>query len=140
MTDQHRLGDLQLAIMRILWERGEATVAEVHDSLVPQRDLALTTIATMLRKMEDKGVVAHRAEGRQFIYQAVVRERDVKRTMLSELRERLFAGDPAAMVSHLLREEEISGDELSRLRALIADLERARGEDARDARKEKPRD
>ena len=61
------LGDLQHAIMAVLWERGEATTADVHEALQAERGLALTTIATMLRKMEDKGVVAHRAEGRQYI-------------------------------------------------------------------------
>ncbi len=130
MPETHRLGDLQLAIMHILWPRGEATVAEVHAAIESQRGLALTTIATMLRKMEDKGAVAHRVEGRQFIYRPLVREHEVKRTMVGELKERLFCGDSAAMVSHLLREEEISGDELSELKRLIATLERERkGED-----------
>ena len=60
---RHTLGDLQHAIMGVLWERGEATTAEVHEALREERGLAPTTIATMLRKMEDKGVVAHRAAG-----------------------------------------------------------------------------
>lgn len=126
MPEPHRLGDLQLAIMHILWNQGEATVAEVHAAIEAERGLALTTIATMLRKMEDKGVVDHRSEGRQFIYRPLVREHEVKRTMMGELKERLFRGDSAAMVSHLLREEEISGDELSELKKLIANLERER--------------
>lgn len=131
MPEAHRLGDLQLAIMHILWQQGEATVAEVHAAIESERGLALTTIATMLRKMEDKGVVDHRTEGRQFIYRPLVREHEVKRTMLGELKERLFLGDSAAMVSHLLREEEISGDELSELKKLIANLERERKGDRR---------
>ena len=61
------LGDLQHAIMRILWSAGEATSAQVHAALLVERGLAPTTIATMLRKMEQKGVVTHRAVGRQFI-------------------------------------------------------------------------
>ena len=65
---RHALGDLQHAIMAILWARGEATAAEVYEALREDRGLAPTTIATMLRKMEDKGVVVHRAQGRQFVY------------------------------------------------------------------------
>jgi len=61
------LGELQHAIMTVLWERGEATTGDVHEALRAERGLAFTTIATMLRKMEDKGVVTHRAEGRQFV-------------------------------------------------------------------------
>src|SRR4030042_858052 len=71
---RHTLGDLQHAIMAVLWERGEATAASVHEALREERGLAPTTIATMLRKMEDKGIVAHRAEGRQFVYRPTVTE------------------------------------------------------------------
>ena len=70
MTRSIQLGDLQLAIMRELWRAGEATVATVHAALQDERGLALTTIATMLSKMEKKGVVEHRSEGRQYVYRA----------------------------------------------------------------------
>ena len=89
------LGDLQHAIMRVLWARGEATSTEVHAALRAERGLAPTTIATMLRKMEDKGVVAHRSEGRQFVYRAAVSEGEVRRSMVGEVVDRLFAGNPA---------------------------------------------
>jgi predicted transcriptional regulator len=114
------LGDLQLAIMRVLWQRGEATVTDVHEALRASRGLAPTTIATMLRRMEDKGVVDHRQDGRQFVYRARVREEDVHRSMVAELVERLFDGDPAALVNHLLSEGEIGLAELDRLRRRIA--------------------
>jgi predicted transcriptional regulator len=124
MTDRHRLGDLQLAIMRELWRRGEAAVAEVHQALEPERGLAPTTIATMLRKMEDKGVVTHRSEGRKYIYRPTVSESAVRRTMVGELTERLFSGEVTALVGHLLSEYDIDADELDRLRSLIAEHER----------------
>jgi BlaI family transcriptional regulator, penicillinase repressor len=110
------LGDLQHAIMTVLWERGEATTAEVHEALLPARGLAFTTIATMLRKMEDKGVVAHRAVGRQFVYRPTVSEDLVRRSMVGELVERLFGGDPSALVAHLVSEHEIDGGEVEDLR------------------------
>ena len=124
MPRTHHLGDLQLAIMRILWERGEAAVADVHDALKRERGLALTTIATMLRKLEHKGVVAHRLEGRQFIYRPVIEQHAVRRSMVRELTDRLFGGDPSALVSHLLSEREIDPDELPRLRKLISRREK----------------
>jgi BlaI family penicillinase repressor len=119
MSESHRLGDLQLAIMRLLWQRGEATVAQVHEALQPARQLALTTIATMLRKMEDKGVVRHRADGRQFIYRPTVTQRDVHRSMIGDLIDRLFDGDARALLSHLVTEGEIDPDELAELQAII---------------------
>lgn len=116
---KHTLGELQHAIMQVLWARGEATVAEVHEALFEKRGLAPTTIATMLRKMEDKGVVAHRVEDRHFVYQATVSEDAVRSTMVGELLDRLFAGDPAALVSHLVADHDLEDTEMDRLRALL---------------------
>lgn len=128
MSRTHHLGDLQLAIMRILWERGEAAVADVHDALKRERGLALTTIATMLRKLEQKGVVDHRVEGRQFIYRALIEQHAVRKSMVRELTQRLFAGDTSALVSHLISEREIDPEELPRLRKLISQKERQQQE------------
>lgn len=138
MGGQHNLGDLQYAIMRVLWEEGEATVSRVQERLAhgDKHERALTTIATMLTKMEKKGVVAHRSEGRIFVYKALVQEDAVRRSMVSELTERLFQGDYGALVSHLLDEQDIDRGELQRLRALLA----ARKSSAKSApKKEGPR-
>jgi predicted transcriptional regulator len=121
---KHTLGELQHAIMKILWDRGEATVAEVHDGLYDDRQLAPTTIATMLRKMEDKGVVDHRVDGRHFVYRPTISEHEVRSTMVSELVDRLFAGDPAALVSHLVDDRSLTADELERVRELLDGVER----------------
>lgn len=122
--ESHHLGDLQLAIMRILWSREEASVADVHEALEPERGLALTTIATMLAKMEKKGVVDHRSEGRKFIYRPRVSEGQVRRSMVSDLASQLFRGDVYAFVNHLLSEHEIESRELDQLRELIAAREK----------------
>ncbi|HEX3555434.1 MAG TPA: BlaI/MecI/CopY family transcriptional regulator [Thermoanaerobaculia bacterium] len=124
METSHHLGDLQLAIMRVLWSHGEATVSDVHETLEPERGLALTTIATMLTKMEKKGVVDHRAEGRRFIYRPLVSEGQVRRTMVSDLTSQLFRGDVTALVNHLLSEHDIDSEELAQLREMIASRER----------------
>ena len=126
---RHTLGDLQHAIMAVLWERGEATAAEVHEALREERGLAPTTIATMLHKMEDKGVVAHRAEGRQFVYRPTVSEDLVRRSMVGELVERLFGGDPKALVAHLVSEHEIAPGELGELRRRVGARGGAGGSD-----------
>ena len=115
------LGDLQLAIMRELWSRGEATVTDVHGALRQTRGLAPTTVATMLKKMETKGVVGHRTEGRRFVYHPTVSEEQVTRSMVANLTGRLFRGDVRALVSHLVSEHEIDSDELDDLRRILAD-------------------
>jgi len=91
----------------------------VNDGLAEEHRRAPTTIATMLSKMERKGVVEHRVEGRVFIYRPAVSREDVHRTMVGDLMDRLFAGDVTALVSHLLEEGDVDRGELSRLARLI---------------------
>lgn len=119
-----QLGDLQLAIMRVLWKQGECSAAEVHRALWDERGLAPTTIATMLVKMEKKGVVTHRAEGRRYLYEPTVSEAEVTRSMVGQLAERLFQGDVHALVNHLLAEHEIDSEELAELKATIRQIEK----------------
>ena len=127
MPKPTRIGDLQLAIMRVLWDLGEATVTEVHQALLDERGLAPTTIATMLKKMEDKGVVEHRAEGRKFLYRPTMTQEHVTRSMVAELTERLFGGDPMALVTHLISRHRMAPKELSELERMIAEARRKEG-------------
>jgi len=120
MSRKHQLASLQLAIMRILWEREAATVAEVREILAAEgRELAYTTVATMLAKMERKGQVGHRAGAKAFVYHPALRQEQVSRSMVADLAERLFGGDVTLMVSHLLDGCEVSAEELTRLKSLI---------------------
>jgi predicted transcriptional regulator len=119
-TRIHRLGDLQLKIMKLLWSRQEATVAELHEQLQEDKELAYTTIATMLRKMEARKLVHHRLEGRTFKYRAAVLEEAVTRGIADHFVERLFEGSLTDVVSHLLSTREVSRDELRQLERLIA--------------------
>jgi BlaI family transcriptional regulator, penicillinase repressor len=125
-TGIHRLGDLQLRIMKVLWASGEATVADVHKALGEESGLAYTTIATMLRKMEARGLLEHRLAERSFVYRAAVEEEAVSRGMADHLLERLFEGSLADMVRHLLSNREVSREELSKLEQLIAERKRTR--------------
>lgn len=120
MTNQqtYRLGDLQLRIMRVLWRSAPASVAEVQSELEGD-ELAYTTVATMLRKMEDRGLLGHREQGRKFLYEPVVSAEDVTRSMADDLVDRLFEGNLADTVSHLLETREVSRKELARLEQLI---------------------
>lgn len=119
MDDTLELTELQLAVMRVLWDRRESPVADVHEVLHRERGLALTTIATLLTRLEKAGLVARRSHGRHFVYRPLVSEEAVRRSMVSGLAERLFHGDVAALVSHLLRDGEIAPDDLARVRRLL---------------------
>lgn len=122
MGEVHQLSDLQLGLLRILWDRGEATAAEVHSALVEQdRELAPTTVSTMLSRLEKKGTITHRSEGRQFIYRALVTEEEVRRSMLGRVTDYFFGGDVSALVSHLVEGRAVDPDDVARLRQLLAE-------------------
>lgn len=127
MPPVHQLTELQVAILRLLWERGEASAAAVWEALYPERGLAQTTVATLLSRLERRGVVTRRAVERQYLYRALVTEEAVQQSMVSELTERLFDGDVTALMNHLLTSQDIAPGDLDRLRDLI---------DAADGRKE----
>jgi BlaI family penicillinase repressor len=119
MSDTHQLTELQIAIMRVLWEKGQATVAEICETLRGERGLALTTIATLLSRLEKRGVVTHETRARQFVYNPLVTEAEVRHSMVHELTERLFDGDVAELMTHLLSGREISPGDLERIKAML---------------------
>ena len=122
----YRLGDLQLKIMKILWDRERATVGEVHEDL-GKADHAYTTVATMLRKMEARQLVRHLTVGRRFIYVAAVHPDAVTQSMADDILDRLFEGSLADMVSHLLSTRDVSKEELRRLEKVITQRKGERG-------------
>ena len=126
MARPQQLSDLQLDVLRVLWRDEEASIAQVQQGLRDSRELALTTVATILSRLEARGVVTRRTEGRQFIYRAAVAEQEVRRSMVSALMDRLFAGDPTALVHHLIDEGRIDAGVLARLEKLL-ETEDAKG-------------
>ena len=113
-----RLTALQLAVMQVLWSRDEASVADVQRAMTGRR-LALTTVATLLVRLEQRGLVSHRGEGRQYIYRARVSPAEVRETATRELLRNLFDGDVAAFVSQLLDARKLTREELADLQRLV---------------------
>jgi BlaI family transcriptional regulator, penicillinase repressor len=114
-----RLTAPQLEILRVLWQRSEASVVQIHEALRAERPLAPTTIATLLSRLEKRGLVAYRTEGRQYVYRAVLQEQDARQDALIEVTQGLFAGDVPTMVSQLLSSHELRPGDLARVKALI---------------------
>lgn len=110
------LSALQIDVMRVLWSRGEASVTEVAAQIGESRGLKHTTVATLLLRLEKRGVVAQRREARQLIYRATVKESQVRRSMVADMIANLFGGDSRELVAHLLRESEIEPGDLERVR------------------------
>jgi predicted transcriptional regulator len=114
------LSDLQLELMRVLWARHEASVAEIAEALADSRELAHTTVATLLTRLGKRGLVSARRDGRQLIYRAEVAEPEVRRSMVGGLLRSVFGGDPKALLAHLVSEREVNSRDLERVRELLA--------------------
>jgi len=114
------LSDLQIAVVRVLWRNGETSVADIAKVLGDERGLKHTTVATLLTRLEKRGVVEQRREGRQLIYRALVSEPQVRRSMVADLVGSLFGGDSRELVAHLVRESDLAPGDLENLRKRLA--------------------
>lgn len=131
MHDAVGLTGLQLSILDVLWDREEATTQDVWEHLNRDRTLALTTVATLLSRLERKSVLTHRRDGRQYVYRATVTRSEVRRSKVRELTATLFGGDVTALLSHLVWADEVEADELELIRELIdAEVNRDGHQDA----------
>jgi predicted transcriptional regulator len=128
MPERHDLTELQLSIVRLLWQRGEATVAELWEALYDERRLAQTTVATLVARLQRRGIVARRTRDRQFLYRATITEADVRHSMVSELTERLFAGDRTELVNHLVSASDMSPGDLARLKQILRNAQATKGD------------
>lgn len=117
--DPRLLTEVELELMQILWDRGPSTVREVQAALPPERDLAYTTVSTVLRILEQKGQVTSQRDGRTHIYHPALSRQVYSRLAVSDLVSRVFDGDASGLVAHLLESEGLTKDELARVRALI---------------------
>lgn len=119
-----QIGKLQLAILEVLWRHPGATVQAVQSRVRSARPLAYTTIATMLKKMEARGLVTHEQDGRFFKYRAAVTREELSSGVVQDVLGALFAGSLPSLVSHLLTQDQVSRKDLDALEALIAEKKR----------------
>lgn len=114
-----QLGRVQLLIMQVLWDRGRATAREITDTLNAEEPIAHSTVQTLLRGLEEKGSVAHEVEGRTFVFFPLVQEHRFKQSATRDLVERVFGGSAGNLVAHLLKNENVSREEIEDIRKLI---------------------
>ncbi|MBK8977980.1 MAG: BlaI/MecI/CopY family transcriptional regulator [Planctomycetes bacterium] len=117
----------ELDILKVLWERGEATVREVHEALRDDLPIVQNTVQAFLRTMEEKGLVTHRSEGRAFVYRAVPEREPTGRRLLGRVLDRAFDGALDQLVASALAMRRPRRQDLDRLRQLIDEFEQRNG-------------
>lgn len=114
-----QLGRVQLLIMQVLWTKGEATARDITEAMNLLEPIAHSTVQTLLRGLEDKRAVDHKAAERTFVFFPLVKESDFKSSATQELLSRVFGGKAKDLVAQLLADEGVSTEELAEIRKLI---------------------
>jgi len=104
--------------LRLVWELKKATVQQVYDGLPENRKVTYVTVATLLRRLEEKGYIKHRIQGKAFVYTPSVKKEDVINRTIGDLVQRLFGGNPVPLMQHLAMHSEISDEDIEKLREL----------------------
>lgn len=113
------LTEAELRLMKILWRRGESSVTDLVTAMPESEPLAYNSVLTTIRILERKGYVEHRQDGRAFIYTPCVAEHEASRSEVRRVLSRFFGNSRERLLLSLLRDEEISPEELERLREAI---------------------
>lgn len=123
MGERPPLAKSELEVAQLVWKLGKATVREVVDAMPPERGLDFKTVQTYLRRLEEKGYLTTSQAGRAKVYRARVRPKTVVREMVGDFMERVFKGDPVPFVQNIIQEQDLSGEDIERLRNLLDELE-----------------
>jgi len=120
--------EAELELLKLVWKLGDATVRDVLEALPPERKLAYTTVMSMMRILERKGYLTHRAQGRAFLYQPRVSEDEVAEGMLSHLIDRMFEGSAELLMVKLLEAAELTEEQLRMLKKKVEEAKQVEGE------------
>lgn len=124
-TPTPRPTDAELAILRVLWAKGAATVREILDAINEDRNppLVYTTVLTFLQIMTDKGLVLRDTQGKTHVYRATVAAEKTQRHLVKDVLERVFSGSVSQLVMHALGSRKISADEVREIKAMLNEID-----------------
>ena len=120
------LGELQRTVLETVWDLGEASVHQVRERLNSRRRLAYTTVLTVMQKLEKAGWLEHRNEGKSYVYTPALSREEAGAGSVRGFVKRVFEGDAMTLFQHLIRESDLSDEELNELRAMIEEKRKER--------------
>ena len=126
MVNRPAAAKSELEVARIVWELGEASVRQVLEALPEDRHLDFKTVQTYLRRLEAKGYLRTRREGRAKIYLPRVRATQVVREVIDDLVQRLFGGDSLPLFQHLIQDRGLTKADVAELRSMLDRLEKSK--------------
>ena len=118
-----QIGETEMEVLHHVWALGEATVADVRELVLEERDVAYTTIMTVMKKLAEKEYLKYRKEGRSYVYSPAQPPEEVQHGLLSSLMDNVFKGSLMDLVQTLVRHEDLSDAERRDIKALIDEME-----------------
>lgn len=123
MSDEKELSRLEHEVMQVLWQRGQCSAEDVRDELQEQRPLAASTVRTLLKRMEEKGFVTHRAVGRGNLYRQAMTAQHAAARAARKIVDRFCGGSVEALLVGMVDDELLEPDQLRALAARIQELQ-----------------
>ncbi|MDX1642146.1 MAG: BlaI/MecI/CopY family transcriptional regulator [Balneolaceae bacterium] len=117
------LGETEMEILNIVWDLGEASVADVREKILKYRQVAYTTVMTIMKNLADKEYLKYRKDGLSYIYSAAVKPEDVRYSLINRLVDKVFQGSPKDLVQTLVKNENLSEEERREIKKMIDKLE-----------------
>ncbi len=120
----HKLGETELEVLNIVWELGEASVAKTREQILKHREIAYTTVMTVMKNLADKGYLAFERRDNSYVYSAKKPAGDVRRGIVRDVIRNVFMDSPLALVQALVEDENLSEDELEEIMTTIRSMDR----------------
>ena len=120
----HPLGETEMEVLQHVWALGSASVSAVHERILGSREVAYTTVMTVMKKLAKKGYLTFEKEGNAYIYSAAQPPEEVRSDLLKGLLEKAFHGSPRALVHTLVRDESLSPEEIDSIRQIVDSIRR----------------
>jgi predicted transcriptional regulator len=123
MKPREKLTPRELAIMQVVWKRGDATVRDVHEALSRERKVAYTTVMTLMNILATKGHLVRRQDDRAYVYSPARPRQQVVGRLVRDFVDRVFSGSAQPLLLHLVRHEKLTAADRAELKRIIDTLE-----------------
>jgi len=117
------LGETEMEVLHHVWNLGEATVKDVRKRILEHREVAYTTIMTVMKNLSEKGYLKYRKDGVTYVYSSAQEPESVRSNLIKDLVSKVFKGSPKELVQTLVSSEELSEAEFSEIKQMIEDME-----------------
>lgn len=118
------LGELELEILDVLWDKNVVTVKDIHEELLRKRDIAYTTVMTVMSRLFEKGILKRSQAGRTYVYKPHYSRDQIAGSLIDRVKNKIFHGSMEGLFSYMLSQTSISAGEVDRLKTIIEEKER----------------